>query len=369
MNVERLVREIERRLAHLEPKDLALVVDSVREEAARERDFRAPGLSVETERERRVEAETLREALEAITREPRLRETLAEVLKQLSKLVRSDSCALALAEADGLFRMVAARGVPEPQRAVGATFREPLGDAQGPWPVAIADAQGRDLRCRIEGGEVRSWAGVPLVMEGEVLGLLCLQRAEVDPFDDEEMHRARAFAFSAAAAIRKAQLLEEVRRYATLMERVVAIDQAVFSGQPPAEIAKMIVDGALAFGNHGSALLAVDAPSGLRVEAASGELAVFSGRELSRELLPAAASHLASARDSPLARATGVELPDEPMHIVPVATPDELVGALFILDPDGETPDDRLLESYASRGAGAYLHAAARPVQTPERPV
>ena len=51
-------------------------------------------------------------------------------------------------------------------------------------------------------------------MEGEVIGLLCLDRHRVEPFDEEDLHRAKAVAFSAAAAIRKAQLLEQVRRYA-----------------------------------------------------------------------------------------------------------------------------------------------------------
>jgi len=34
------------------------------------------------------------------------------------------------------------------------------------------------------------------------------------------------------------------------------------------------------------------------------------------------------------------------------------VGSLALFDPDGETPDDRLMEAYASRAAAAYLHAA-----------
>ena len=33
------------------------------------------------------------------------------------------------------------------------------------------------------------------------------------------------------------------------------------------------------------------------------------------------------------------------------------MGTLVLLDPDGETADDRLMEAYASRAAAAYLHA------------
>src|SRR5207245_2715707 len=83
---------------------------------------------------------------------------------------------------------------------------------------------------REEGAElIRSWAGIPLLVEGEVIGVLCLDRHRVDPFDEEDLHRAKAVAFSSAAAIRKAQLLEKVRRYAALMERVVSVDEAVLA--------------------------------------------------------------------------------------------------------------------------------------------
>jgi hypothetical protein len=42
---------------------------------------------------------------------------------------------------------------------------------------------------------------------------------------------------------------------------------------------------------------------------------------------------------------------------VPLKTAEGQVGTLALLDPDGETPDDRLMESYGSRTAAAYQHA------------
>ena len=43
---------------------------------------------------------------------------------------------------------------------------------------------------------------------------------------------------------------------------------------------------------------------------------------------------------------------------MPLATPEGYVGCLSLLDPSGESPDDRLLEAYASRAAAASRHAA-----------
>jgi len=45
------------------------------------------------------------------------------------------------------------------------------------------------------------------------------------------------------------------------------------------------------------------------------------------------------------------------MFLVPLQTSDSYVGTLALADPNGESPDDRLMESFASRAAAAYLHA------------
>ena len=80
MNIDRLLREIEGRLADwTEPQRLE-VMDLLREAMARERRFLDPTFTVESERERRVNAEELRDALEAIHRPVRSDEALEEVL-------------------------------------------------------------------------------------------------------------------------------------------------------------------------------------------------------------------------------------------------------------------------------------------------
>ena len=85
MNPERLLREVEKRLAAVDDAVREQVLAAVRDEIRREH-RRAPQFpaTVENERERRVEAETLREVLEAINRQARLEETIEEVLKQLA---------------------------------------------------------------------------------------------------------------------------------------------------------------------------------------------------------------------------------------------------------------------------------------------
>jgi len=357
MNTDRLLREIEKRLAHLGEKDRAEALDAVREEIGRERRWETPHATVETERERRAEAETLRDVLEAINRQPSLDDTIEEVLKQLARIVVFDSCSLGLLEADGSFRILASRGFPDPASIRGRTFQSPLHETlrNGRAPLALADVTIDERFTREEGAElIRSWAGIPLLVEGEVIGVLCLDRHRVDPFDEEDLHRAKAVAFSSAAAIRKAQLLEKVRRYAALMERVVSVDEAVFAGRTPAELSRIILDGALRIGSYAGGVLVLEGDGGARVTARS-EGAGESDRTVPPALLTRTVRRLDAEQSASVAPSVGLDR--QPLFLVPLATPDVHVGTLVLADPDGESDDDRLMEAYASRAAAAWVFA------------
>ena len=366
MNTDRLLREVEKRLAHLSDADRAEALDAVREEIGRER-RRVSGAhsTVETERERRTEAETLREILEAINRQPSLDDTIEEVLKQLTRIVVCDSCSLGLLEADGSFRILASRGFPDPASIRGRMFQSPLHEAlrHGRSPLALADVTTDERFAKEEGAEqIRSWAGIPLLVEGEVIGVLCLDRHRVEPFDEEDLHRAKAVAFSSAAAIRKAQLLDKVRRYASLMERVVNIDEAVFAGRTPAELARVILDGALRIGSYAGGVLILEEDGGPRV-AARSETSAESDRPVDPALLTQRARRLDVMESAGVSPSVGFD--GQPLFLVPLNTPDLHVGTLVLADPDGESPDDRLMEAYASRAATAWVYAAGH---GPSRP-
>jgi hypothetical protein len=364
MDIERLLREVEKRLGGLDEAHRSEVLDAMREEFARERRRMTLSLTVETERERRVEAETLKDVLEAINRQARLEDTIEEVLKQLARIVTFDSCSLALADTEGRFRIIAARGFPDPAKIIGVAFRDPVSDAirENRWPMPISDVQTDDRFVKVEGTRlIRSWAGIPLLVEGEVIGLLSLDRHRVDPFEEEDIHRAKAVVFSAAAAIRKAQLLEQIRRYAALLERVVAVDQAVFAGQPLSAVSGVLLEGAISLAESPGGLLVIAGPDGSRVAAARG--AVFAGAENRRapqELSAGATTRLGTSWVAGVGSALGLTLPAQGMLLVPLPGPAGPLGTLVLLDPPSGTAarDDRLVEAYASRAVTAYLHAA-----------
>ncbi len=359
MNTDRLLREVERRLASLPEQARAEALDAIREEIGRERRRIDPGDTVERERERRQMAETLRDILEAINRQSRLEDTIDEVLKQLARVVVFDSCSIALLDADGRFRIIAARGFADVDKIVGQTFRNRLREAtaERPWPLSVPDVDKDPRFERLPGGEsVRSWAGIPLLVEGQLIGLLSLDRHRVEPFGDEELHRAKAVAFSGAAAIHKAQLLENLRRYATLMERVVEVNQAVFAGKGRAEVARLILEGAVKLGaSPGGAL--VLAGKDRKVAAASGPFASVLGKKAPADLAGREIQHMAAKDTAGIGTALGVKLRGHRLHLIPLTSEDAHVATLALLEPAGAAADDSLMQAYASRAADAYVHA------------
>lgn len=362
MDMERLLREVEKRLGGLDAAHRDEALDAMREEIVRERRRMTLSFTVEAERERRVEAETLKDVLEAINRQARLEDTIEEVLKQLARIVTFDSCSLALSDDEGRFRIIAARGFPDPNKIIGVTFRDPVSDAirENRWPMPLTDVQADDRFVKVEGTKlIRSWAGIPLLVEGDVIGLLSLDRHRVDPFDEDDMHRAKAVVFSAAAAIRKAQLLEQIRRYAALLERVVAVDQAVFAGDPVPVVARVLLEGAMTLADSHGGLLVLAGPKGSRVAAALGDaFASALNRDAPAELSAVATTRLGTSWVAGVGSALGLTLPARGLLLVPLPGPGGPVGTLALLDPASGTPDDRLVEAYASRAVNAYLHAA-----------
>jgi hypothetical protein len=205
---------------------------------------------------------------------------------------------------------------------------------------------------------LRSWAGLPLLVEGDVIGLLCFGRTQPDPYPEGDLHRVRTAVFSAAAVIRKAQLLEQVRRYALLMEQVVVVHQLVFTGGTPPDVARAILEAAIQFGSYQGGLLVLQTPEGPVVAAGTGDgFQGMEGRSAPATLAATAVGRLEPARLTEVGAALRTELPAQQMFLVPLNTSDTYVGTLALLDPNGESPDDRLMESFASRAAAAYLHA------------
>ena len=179
LNIDRLLRDVEGRLAALEGaagRDEGLrheVMDALREAIARERRGLDPSFTVEWERERRQSAEQLRGALEAIHGSVRPDEALDEVLKQLGRVVHADFSLVAVAEPGTGLRVAAVSGA-EAARLVGAILADPRLDAAGEErrAVRVRDAEAEGPLALAGAPPLRSWVALPLLLEGDVVGML-----------------------------------------------------------------------------------------------------------------------------------------------------------------------------------------------------
>ena len=61
-------------------------------------------------------------------------------------------------------------------------------------------------------------------------------------------------------------------------------------------------------------------------------------------------------------RVLGITLPEDSLYLVPLGAGTSQLGSLVLQDPNGETPDDQLLDAYASRAASAYMHSLRTPL-------
>ncbi|MCA9973753.1 MAG: PAS domain S-box protein [Anaerolineales bacterium] len=182
------------------------------------------------ETRRRVHAETLREAAAVLNSSLALDDVLQRILDQLTRAISCDTASLQQRIGNAMI-LRAVKGFTTPEKLHNLTIpiREQFPNAaivRSRTPLAIADVRVdyphfNDEAEHYQSHHIRSWLGVPLIVNDHVIGMFTLDRQVVHPYTAEEMSLAMAFATHAAMAMHNASLYEQLARYNERLETAV----------------------------------------------------------------------------------------------------------------------------------------------------
>jgi PAS domain S-box-containing protein len=202
------------------------------------------------EHEQRVLAEGLRDTAAALNSTLNFEEVLDRILANVERVVKHDVGNIMLIES-GIARVVRFRGYPESRIeneitaldlpvATTATLQWMMEHKQ---PIIIANALDYPgWKFGPEPHWLRSYIGVPICLEADIIGFLNLDSSVPNFFTDDHARRLQAFADQAAIAIRNARLYEQAQIVSALQERQRlardlhdAVSQTLFSASVMAE--------------------------------------------------------------------------------------------------------------------------------------
>ena len=187
--------------------------------------------SLAAEKKARKVAEILREANESLSRTLHLEDILQNLLQYLLQLVPYDSANVMLLEGDFHLRVVALRGY-EHWTDLGAARKLVFDIRDIPSlhelittqkSIQIANTYEYPGWARVAGTEhIVCWLGIPIITDGQVIGLYSVDKVEPAFFTDEHRLLAEGLAAQAAVAIQNTRLHDQIRRANVELEQRVA---------------------------------------------------------------------------------------------------------------------------------------------------
>ena len=151
------------------------------------------------------------------------------MLRIIAEAVGSERAVLLLLDDDGE-ALVARAAVGLAPEVDLAGIRVPLGVgvagsiAVSAEPRVIPDLSKVDVHSAYLRESSRSMAGVPLTLDGEVIGVLHVSSADLDRFGDDDLGLLVPAAERAALAIGRARIVERERRIAETLQRSLLPD-------------------------------------------------------------------------------------------------------------------------------------------------
>lgn len=200
------------------------------------------------EREQRLLAETLRETALSLASTLELDELLDRILENLEKVVPASACNIMLVE-DGMVRVARTRGYRERGYMPTEGIAFSLNTTQNLRTIAetgrvliIPRLEEYPHWVRVPGTEwMRSYAGAPIVVKGEVVGFLNLDGDRPNQFSEEDGERLQMFADQAAIAFANASLYRQTQRLLRRLEAINHVSNVLRPAQTLDELLNLLL--------------------------------------------------------------------------------------------------------------------------------
>lgn len=186
---------------------------------------------LDAERQRRHEAETLRDTMAALSSTLDHNQVLEQILVLLDKVVPNDTACVTLLQGDFL-QIQAAHGFDDLSPLLGERFpaSDPFfGEVQRTRrPIYLPDvSQHPDFKRWGGVNHIHGWICAPLIAHDRVLGVLTVDNRRPDAYTPDDVALVQAFANQAAVAIENARLYEAEQKGRRTAEILRAANEAL----------------------------------------------------------------------------------------------------------------------------------------------
>jgi len=174
------------------------------------------------EQQQRVVAEALLDAFTAINSSLDLTEIISRILDNVGKVVPHDSANIMLIEDDRVY-MAAHLGYDRQIETVSFGISSiphfaRMHQQQAPIFIPDTELDGEWVTLN-SSASIRSYMGVPIVVDNAVIGFINLDSMEPNFFTDDNLRYLQLFSFQASIALHNAQSFEQAQEIASLEER------------------------------------------------------------------------------------------------------------------------------------------------------
>lgn len=200
-------------------------------------------------------SETLRKAGIAIAEQLEINQAVSHILEQLNQVVPYDSASVQLLEEDELV-IIGGHGWKNKKDVIGIRFKIP-----GDNPNSDVIRSGKPIRLsdpwrsysafkQPPHDHIRSWLGVPLIVQDKTIGLLAIDSSEPNDFTEENLKTASEFANQVAVVLENARVYQKAQTQALTDPLTGLYNRRGLLGQGEAEFKH-----ALATNHHFSAIM------------------------------------------------------------------------------------------------------------------